>query len=153
MLLLSVHFAPHLPMHSAAFEAKDIAKGNGRPLRILHSAITAGGVARQSLDNGLVGRSHLHHPGSKYGILPRRFSTMRASSLRSTSLLFPPSASRRLSKDSRAHTETHKSRDRTVDSSSTILEKQQATCRGGGRNVFVDEDQKLLSRRNWHAGE
>lgn len=75
MLLLSVHFAPHLPMHSAAFEAKYIAKGNGRPLRILHSAITAGGVARQSLDNGLVGRSHLHHPGSKYGILPRRFST------------------------------------------------------------------------------
>jgi hypothetical protein len=62
-------------MHSAAFEAKYIAKGNGRPLRILHSAITAGGVARQSLDNGLVGRSHLHHPGSKYGILPRRFST------------------------------------------------------------------------------
>jgi len=48
-------------MHAAAFETKDVAKADRGPLRILHAAIAALIVARQSLDDPLIGSCHLHH--------------------------------------------------------------------------------------------
>ena len=54
------------PMNTTAFQAKDIAKTNTSPLRVLHTTITATIVTRQCLDNGLVARSHLHHDELKF---------------------------------------------------------------------------------------
>ena len=48
-------------MHTAAFQAENGSKTNAGPLRVLHSAVGASVVARQCLDNCLVGGAHLTH--------------------------------------------------------------------------------------------
>jgi len=53
----------YAPMNTTAFEAKDIAETDRRPLRILHTTVTALDISRQCLDNSLILRCHLHHGG------------------------------------------------------------------------------------------
>ena len=61
VLLSSTAYEYYAPMNSTAFETKDITKAHGGPLRILHAAIAALVVARQGLDDRLIGGCHLNH--------------------------------------------------------------------------------------------
>mmetsp|Transcript_28701 Transcript_28701/g.83158 ORF Transcript_28701/g.83158 Transcript_28701/m.83158 type:complete len:305 (-) Transcript_28701:56-970(-) len=54
-------------VNAAALQAEHRAERNRGPLRILHPAVGAFVVARYRLDDGLVGRGHLHHGGGGCG--------------------------------------------------------------------------------------
>jgi hypothetical protein len=48
-------------MNTGTLKAKDIAKRNARPLWVFHATVGTRIVARDCLDDGLVGIGHLHH--------------------------------------------------------------------------------------------
>lgn len=51
----------NVPMDTAAFKTKEIAKTDTGPLGAFHTAIGANVVTRHGLDNRLVGGGHLNH--------------------------------------------------------------------------------------------